>query len=404
MHIAVLSDPENFHTQKWSLGLQNAGAKVTIFSFSDYRYDKVPCVQIQPKWGRPDKLSYLSFLRTGKALRKALVEHKVDLINPINITPYGVWADQSGFRPMISIAMGADIFEYPPKRKQFDIPWERTWNQVEVGNRFTRIREFLKWYAFRYYVGRSLKHSDMITGDNLQLVHAVQDWFKIPEQKVRLNRWGIEEELFTTTEAERVALKEKYQVRDWQKVVLSPRGMKPIYQGDIILEAFELLLRRGVRDIKFIMLSAGYEVPDKMRKKAAFLASNFENFHVEFGVLPREEVAKLWSIVDAFISAPVYDGYSNALSEGRYMGAIPLVNAIPANLELIEHDYNGWMVDPFRPQELADAILTLNEDLSSYKSRYASLNRDWIMLNSHLKTNARMFVKLCKRVLKQYQN
>ncbi|MEO0471152.1 MAG: glycosyltransferase [Bacteroidota bacterium] len=362
MRIAVLSDPGNFHTQKWSLALKQAGADVTIFSFWESDFDAVPQVKIKPAYTVGGKITYASYLYSGKKLAKALSDHKIELINPINITPFGVWANRSGFRPMVSIAMGADILEYPPDTLQNDLDTGRIWasNSTEV-SRFGQIVYSAKWRIFRKQVQEALDASDLITGDNLQLVYAVRNWFEQPEKKVRLNRWGVEEELIGATEAEQKDLREKYGIRDWQKVVVSPRGMKPVYQADVILNAFEKLLRRGTRDVKMIMLSAGYDIPPALDMRAMKLHDQFETFHYERNLLPREEVLKLWSVADAMISAPVYDGYSNALGEARYAGVIPIVNPIPANLELIDHQENGWVVNPFDASELADAILAVME-------------------------------------------
>ena len=61
--------------------------------------------------------TYLSYLFGGRPLRNALKEHQIQVLNPINITPYGVWALRSRYRPIVAVAMGADILEYPPKRQ-----------------------------------------------------------------------------------------------------------------------------------------------------------------------------------------------------------------------------------------------------------------------------------------------
>ena len=399
MHIAVLSDPANFHTQKWARALQNAGAEVTVFSFFDAQIEGIPCVRIEPSYTLNGKLTYASYLYSTDKLYRELITHRVDLVNPINITPFGVWAARTPFRPIVSIAMGADILEYPPERKESRIPEARTWSSVEKSGPIGRAVKGAKWHFFRKHISHALERSDLITGDNLQLIHALKDWFHVPARKVRLNRWGVEEDLFETSPERIQALRKRFDIRDWQRVVLSPRGMKPVYNGDLILDAFEMLVRRGPRDVKFLMLSAGYDIPAAVLAKARELDKHFQNFTFVPEVMPREEVYELWSLVDAFISAPAYDGYSNALAEGRYAGAIPIVNAIPANLELIDHKRNGWVVDPFTPQHLADAILTIME----YKLRFGKVNRDWILLNSHLRTNVRMFLRDCKRVLTRYR-
>ncbi|MEM7375248.1 MAG: glycosyltransferase family 4 protein [Bacteroidota bacterium] len=402
MHIAVLSDPANFHTQKWVKALLDAGVRVTVFSFFDYQIPGVACVKIEPGYTLRGRLTYGSYLYTTDALKKALVEHKVDLVNPINITPFGVWASRAGVGPIVSIAMGADILEYAPTDDQ-RIPPDRSWNSNNLGK--TRMLNKavyeLKWRRFRKHVKHALETSDMIIGDNLELIKAMKNWFAIPQGKLRLNRWGIEEELFELSPKQEGDLRKKFQIRDWQRVIVSPRGLKPVYQGDLVLEAFERLLRRGVRDAKLIMLSAGYDVPQELDKKARELDQQFDNFYYESDLLKREEMCQLWMLADAIISVPVYDGYSNSLSEARYAGAIPIVNNIPAHREILTHDEHGWMVDPLSPEHLADAILEIMVNMDERKARYASKNRPWILEHAHLANNIRQFVEACKRILQK---
>ena len=98
----------------------------------------------------------------------------------------------------------------------------------------------------------------------------------------------------------------------------------------------------------------------------------------------------------SFISAPVYDGYSNALSEGRYIGAIPIVNAIPGNLELIRHKENGCIVEPFEPDLLTQTLEEILADTDAWKRKFSGQNTEWILKNAHLKTNIRHFLDLCE--------
>ena len=399
MHIAVLSDPENFHTQKWSLALRRAGMRVTIFSFSDYEYAAVPCVKIQPRFTINGQLTYASFLFSADRLREALLEHQVDIINPINATPYGVWAARTDLNPIACIAMGADILEFPPKRSHSTIPKERHWGSKSATKQslLWQLTHSIKWHIFRSQVKNALEKANFITGDNLELVRAVSEWFDIPAEKVHLNRWGIEEELFEVSQKRKEELRQKYHIKAGQKVVLSPRGMKPIYQGDIILNSFEHLLESGRHDTQFIMLSAGYEIPPALHQKAMQLTEKYECFTYVPEILPREEVCQLWSLIDVFISAPVYDGYSNALSEGRYMGVVPIVNAIPGNIELITHGENGWIVDPFNENQLSQSLEYILNRLPEIKQQFAVANREWILSNAHLKTNIKKFIELCRQ-------
>jgi len=400
MHIAVLSDPANFHTQKWAKALQAEGVRVTVFSFSDFQHPDFPCVQVKPRYRLGDRITYASYLRSGARLRQALQAHEVDLINPLNVTPFGVWAVRSGFRPMVAIAMGADILEYPPQRDTQALPHTRTWGSQQLESEPVGALVYsLKWQMFRNQVARTLRAADLITGDNLQLVQATRQWFGLPDAKVLLNRWGVEPDLFEPRPDVQARLRAHFDIRSWQRIVIAPRGLRPVYQGDVAFKAFELLVRRGTRDTKFIMLSAGYDAPPQLVEAARTLHTQFQNFHFEEGLIEREDMGQLWSLVDVVISIPVYDGYSNALSEARFAGAIPLVNDIPAHQEIMTPDVHGIFIDPLSPERLADRILEIRPDLDALKARMAPANARWIRRHAWLPNNIRHFVRQARQLV-----
>ncbi|MEL6134653.1 MAG: glycosyltransferase, partial [Bacteroidota bacterium] len=128
MHIGVLSDPDNFHTRKWVKGLLSQGAKVTVFSFFEGEIPGATCIRIPPQRTIQGKITYFSYLYSHEALSEALLAHKIDILNPINVTPYGVWGARTGFKPLVQIAMGADILEYPPSLDELSLPVHRLYS------------------------------------------------------------------------------------------------------------------------------------------------------------------------------------------------------------------------------------------------------------------------------------
>jgi len=404
MHIAVLCDPASFHTQKWTRAIAATGTKVTIFSFSDYKLSDIPCVRILPAFTLKGHITYASYLFTTKALYKTLKAHQVDILNPLNITPFGVWAARSGFRPIVSTAMGADILEYPPTKKNLSFPKQRRWERTESETKYSSVIEKIKWPIFRYLVQTTLNQSDLITADNLILVEAIQNWFGTSPDKVVLNRWGIEPDLFDALPSKLESIRRKYNLKPEKRLILSPRGMKPIYQGDIILKAFEKLLQDENCDAQYMMLSAGYEVPRSLHHRAQRLADQYNNFHYVSEQIPRHEMMMLWRLVYAFVSAPVYDGQSNALNEGRYVGAIPIVNDIPANRELITHQVNGWIVKPFTAKQLAQDIHLLCNSEPTYQQKFAQANEKWIQDHAMLAQNMSQFIQDCSRILQRQKH
>ncbi|MDX2283520.1 MAG: glycosyltransferase family 4 protein [Bacteroidia bacterium] len=394
MHIALLADPAHFHTRKWASGLLAAGAQVTLFSFSDAVWDAAPCVRIEPRLTRGGRVTYASFLASGGRLRRALEAHRVDLLQAIDVTPYGVWAARSGFRPLALIAMGADILEYPPRNPSLAVPAARTWGSLETGDRpLYRLADRIRRPIFRHLVRQALFQAGLITADNLQVAHAVRDWFGVPEARIRLNRWGVEPALFEASPAQLAALRARFGIREGQRVVLAPRGLRPIYRGDLVLDAFEALLREG-REEKFILLSAGYGAPEAWVARAQALAAAYPQFHFGQDLLDRADMCRLWTLTDVMVNIPVYDGLSNALTEARYAGVVPLVHELPAHREVgLVHGETAWYADPLDAARLADSLRELLADAARIKAALAPANRAWVQEHALLSVSSARFLE-----------
>lgn len=394
MRIAILSDPNNFHTRKWAKSLIGQGAEVIVFSFDQAKHQEFPAYRLKPPVGKGKSYSYLDYLRGGKVLATALQEHRIDLLNPLNVTPFGVWARQSGFHPCIVSALGSDILEYPPKHLHSNELYHRSWDNPQGKQNFLkRSRLRFKKSFFRKRVAEALSYADLLTGDNQHLVDAMKNWFGTAPEKMKVLRWGIEEELFKASEAEMDELRSFFGIPAGKRVILSPRGANALYQGDIIVDALGRLLEKGLPDHHVIMLGAGYAVSDEVAFKAEALAKRFPSFTFRKDMLPREMIYQLWNLVDAFISAPIYDGYSAVVAEGRYIGAIPIVNNIPGNREIIVHGVNGWITEPFNAERLFHDLSAILGNISETKAKFAAINRKWILENSLVDRNAALFTE-----------
>lgn len=401
MHIGILSSPNNFHTRKWARALIGQGAAVTVFSFEASKFDEFPTVRLDAPFAGKGTFNYFSYQRGGKVLRQALEAHQVDVLNALNVTPFGVWAGRSGFRPLIQSALGADILEYPPTIAQSPFLKYRSWdNPAGKKNRVFRTVQGLKRKFHRGQVHQALKAGDLITGDNQYLIDCIHDWFGIEEGQLRLLRWGVEPELFPgKMDAASEEAVRYFGLPEGKKVVLSPRGVKAIYQGDLILDAFAKVLATGRADTYFLMLSAGYTVPEAFRAKAMLLMEQYPLFRFLDHEVPRELMYQLWPGVDVMVSAPVYDGYSAALAEGRFAGVIPVVNGIPANRELIRHGENGWIADPFTPEKLTTDLQYILDHCGNLRARFSESNRSWINQYSLVSENAGQFIGWCEALL-----
>lgn len=405
MHIAILSPLANFHTQKWAEALSAAGEKVSVFSLEKYPYNhpEIQNVCVPATFTYKGQITYFSYL-DGRALRQLLASHQVDVVFAINATPFGVWAAKANFHPTIIFAVGADILEYPPAKDKAQRQAAHFWGKTEFQQDtfFSKIKRKISKAIFRYQVYQALHFCDAIMADNEVLRTATHQWFDIPLSKIQLNRGGIEPSLFLPDETLLAELRQHFRIAQNATVILSPRGMKPVYQSDIIIAAFErILAENAIPNVHFIMLSVGYDVPESLEIKAEMMMKKYSNFFFEKNVLSRQKISQLWHLIDLFISAPLYDGYSASVAEGRYMGAIPVVNQTFATEEILVHQETAWFVEPFTVDNLVASLKQIMLEKEDWKRKFAVNNADWIQQNSLMMHSVSIFLSLLNNISAQ---
>ncbi|MCS6894970.1 MAG: hypothetical protein NZZ60_02320 [Bacteroidia bacterium] len=379
MKVALIGPAHDIHLWRWGQALREAGADVLFVGIEEPPSHLHPYLCIGPPIKYP---TLWDFLERRHLLRKLLTQHKIELAHPIHLTPSGLWVWSSGFRPYVPYAMGADILEYAPSFRFI----HRSWNLQSVTARLQRrINVWIRRKVFPFVLRRILSESVLSMGDNYEICFSKKFFEK--------NKTYIE---MPTG----ISLSPKVcgAGRD-KKYIFAPRGATLLYQADIVLKAFRLYLERGGKHA-LMLISGLYPAHPTIRQAAMELRDLFsENFIFLEKSFSSIEINNLWAEAVAFISAPVYDGYSYAVAEGRMHGALPIVNAIPAHLEILTHGYNAWFVEPFTPERLADALLEL-EPILEGPPFWQARNQEWIEKFSNLVENARLFLKLVESALR----
>lgn len=388
MHIAILNAPGNYHTRKWAGALARAGARITVISMESGQADHHSTIAIHPN----RKLSYLRYLLEGEALSALLKNLKVDLVHPLNVTPFGVWAMQAGNHPCIPMAMGADILEYDTETTT-RIPGDRTWNGAR--NRFVRIAAN---QVFRHFVQQALDFSDHIICDNNAVQGALTSSFRLSQEKVTLLRWGVEPEMFVQETNPRSGVFDRLGIQPGDKLILSPRGLNRFYQADIIIEAFRMVLDHlPDPDLRPVLLASGYDPDPAILATAKEVQAHDQRLVVVEKPVARTEMPLLWKQSRCFISIPVYDGFSAALAEGMYVGSIPVVNDIPGNREVLEGGGEMSILDHTTAETLAAGIIRAWSDDPRWNLVRAR-NRAWVERNAILDQQAAYFIELASRI------
>jgi glycosyltransferase involved in cell wall biosynthesis len=358
--------------------LKEAGAEVLYVGLSPAPAALSPYFCIGPPVEKP---TWKDFYLRREALRSFLEEQRVEVAHPIHLTPSGVWVWLSGFRPYVPFAMGADVLEYAPNPPA--LPWDL---QTQEPTLRLRLRTTLRRIMLSPLLRLTLSDSLFSMGDNYQLCFTKKFFEK--EKKYIEVPAGIALDGENDGEGEKP-----------RRLLLAPRGATPFYQAETILEGYSSYLKEG-GNLPLFLLAGPYPIHPRIAYKASILEKrNPEMFYFYRKLLSKKEMVSLWKQTLAFVSAPLYDGYSYAVAEGRYYGALPIVNAIPGNLETITHGYNGWIVEPFTASKLAETFHAVESLSPSIAPLWQGRNAAWVRRFSNLAANAQLFLQKLRESL-----
>ncbi len=377
MRVALIGPAQDLHLQRWGRALQRAGADVVFVGLEPPPPEVSPYYSVGPPITRP---RWIDFYRRAQALRKLLKALEVTVAHPFHLTPSGVWVWLSGFRPYVPFAMGADLLEYTPAAP----PLRYSWSLQNAPPSLPRwAAAWLRRRLLPPLLRLTLQEAAFTLADNYELCKAGK--FFVKEKSYIELPTGPEIAPRARSEADRVG-------------ILLPRGLTPFYQADVLLEAAQTYLAAQGR-LAFFCLAGPYPPHPHLTHQAKDLEKRFpDKFFFFEKVLSKKEMQELWARSVAFVSAPYYDGYSYSLAEGRHYGALPIVSALPAYLELLTHDYNSWIIEPFTPNNLAQAFFRL-ESLADRPPFWQTRNQAWIQRFSDLQQSAILFLEALQRRL-----
>jgi glycosyltransferase involved in cell wall biosynthesis len=143
--------------------------------------------------------------------------------------------------------------------------------------------------------------------------------------------------------------------------ILSNRQLQPIYNISLLIRAIPMVLKEEP-NAKFIIAGIGSERENLEKQVEDLDISSRVQF---LGWVNHEEMPKLLSRADIYVSTSLDDGTSVSLLEAMASGAFPIVTDILSNREWISDGENGFLVPLSEERILARKIVEAirNQDL-----------------------------------------
>jgi glycosyltransferase involved in cell wall biosynthesis len=153
-----------------------------------------------------------------------------------------------------------------------------------------------------------------------------------------------------------VRVRERYQLHD--EFVLYAGNVKPHKNLERLIEAFDLVRKRGLDHLKLVLIG------DEISKYAALRRAVHQNQlhkYVRFlGYLPEETLAVMYRLAGVFVFPSLYEGFGLPPLEAMASGT-PVVTSNVSSLPEVAGDA-AVLVDPYDPQAIADGIFRVLTD------------------------------------------
>jgi len=169
---------------------------------------------------------------------------------------------------------------------------------------------------------------------------------------------GMELDWFLKAEADPIAVRREFGIPDDALVVGKIARLFPLKGHDQLMDAAPAIVKRHP-DVRFFLVGDGV-LYDHLRKRA--LDAGILNNFVFAGLIPRERIPEMLSVMDVLVHTSLREGLARVLPQALAMGKPCVSFDIDGAPEVVIPDETGYLVRPGDSVGLADAIARLLDD------------------------------------------
>jgi glycosyltransferase involved in cell wall biosynthesis len=291
--LAFTANPNSIHTRRWIGFFAERGHRVHLVipqtvQVEDGLDPRIE-VHVYAAWPRTH-VRGLGSLMTSLALRRIMRRIRPDVLHAHYLSGYGWSAWLSGFRPYVVTVWGSDVFSEP---------------------RTSAI--------YRRWARRTLTRASLVTAVSRDLANGAIELGARPE-RVRIVQFGVDPELFRPAPASD-ALRDSLGLKG-RRVVLSPRGLSPLYRHAVAVEALAQL----PEDVALILVKQYPDAEYVARLEALIAERGLESRVRWVPAIPHDAIADYYRLADVVVSLPSTDAFPVTALEAMACGT-PIVMA-----------------------------------------------------------------------------
>lgn len=378
MKILYVGDSDNTLLQRYARYFSDKGHNVSILhsGLQPYRVqlngelDGIRTIELNEK--RPS-LRGFNFMRRILTTKKIIKTIAPDIIHLHSLPPYANDACFSNFHPLVFTPYGSDVLNAPFK---------------------SRLSLLLTKLSLKK-IDAIIAQSNIMIGEVLKFSGPVDYTYNI--------HWGADLTKFRPR-LDSSELREKFNIPNKSKVILSPRQFGFKYNIEVIINAIPLVIKE-MNDVVFVFkyyITQG-NLENEMKKLVKKLRIDEYVRFVGRNESPGtsyESMPAFYNLSDVWVSIPSWDGGSpSTLAEAFACGTFPIMSNIFTNTEWIVNEFNGLIMDKINPENLARLIIRALSD-SKLLNKAIKRNLDFVKQKGDFKIEMMKVESAYKEILK----
>jgi L-malate glycosyltransferase len=339
----VIFGPDSVHTHRWADYLRNVGWHVTWIAYGSTNNPNVPAID-EVTLERGGRLAVgrtvIDLVRSVRQFRRILKKLNPDIVQTHWLLGPAWIASLAGKHPIVATAWGSDVLMPFPGRRMADL------------------------------LTRALgKRIDAITSSSQPLEDALVN-LGLPRGRLHRVVHGIDAAQFKPL-PRNVELLESLGVDPSLPVILSSRGVLPVYDPETVLAAFSKAVTQRPSTL---LLRVPTDQRTEWHRLRNTLAQEVRERVITFTGLEREEFPSLLASSDVVLSVARSDGSSITVMEALFCERPIIVSDIPQNREWIPDPRFGTIIRVGDAEALAHGINVVLSDpaAAAAKARIAA--------------------------------
>ncbi len=333
LRLCFISNPNSIHTRRWVSWFARRGHTVCVLADvpPNQPWDEVTVIDLSSYF-------YIPIVRFGVWavwIRRYLQQWRPDILHAQRVNSAGWLAAASGFHPYVVTPWGSDVL---------------------IGPQRSRLARWLASYT--------LHHADQVTTSSQTISDRVMELGGRSGKLARIF-YGVDLDIFTPSLAsgqESEEFRHSLSVPPTARLVFSPRGINPIYNQDIILQAIPRI-RERIPEAYFVFIKYNLDPAYKQELDRMIGDLNLgDAVRWLEAVSSPAEMARRCRMSDVVVSVASSDGAPVSVFEAMACGRPVVCTDLPAIREVVTPGETGWLVPVRQPAPLASAILDVLEN------------------------------------------